>query len=319
MARQGPYSGTFAIYHTFHTAEESTADGTAISCAGLAGVGVQLEGISGETITFEGTIDGSTWYAVQTVNRNDGSAGTTATADGLYFADVAGTDQFRARISAGGSGSVTATGYGVTITGGLIADIDIAGAEASTIADGADVAQGTTTDAAASSTVAETTTARTGIGLWKGIKNILVLMNAKFAALGQAAMSASMPVVIASDQSDVQVDEAPVEGAAADVHEPAVNTAAVVTYAGSAGVKHVITGVWWSYSGGIPTGGNLMVEDVSGTTVFVTDITEEGAGFCIFPKPKKAALVNTAMIITLAAGGAGVTGKVSVLSHWTEA
>ncbi len=45
-----------------------------------------------------------------------------------------------------------------------------------TIADGADTAQGTMTDAAASSTVAEDTTARTGISLWKGIKNIAILI-----------------------------------------------------------------------------------------------------------------------------------------------
>ncbi len=73
------------------------------------------------------------------------------------------------------------------------------------IADGSDIAEGATTDAAASSAVAEDATARTGIGLWKGIKNILILLDAKWAALGQAAMAASMPVVIASDQSDVPV------------------------------------------------------------------------------------------------------------------
>jgi hypothetical protein len=53
------------------------------------------------------------------------------------------------------------------------------GGGAATIADGADVAEGTTTDAAASSTVAENATARTGIGLWKGIKNLLKLINDK--------------------------------------------------------------------------------------------------------------------------------------------
>ena len=46
--------------------------------------------------------------------------------------------------------------------------------------DGAHPTIGTTTDAAASSSVAEDATARTGIGLWKGIKNILILLNAKF-------------------------------------------------------------------------------------------------------------------------------------------
>ena len=61
------------------------------------------------------------------------------------------------------------------------------------------------TDAPASSTVAEDTTSRAGISLWKGIKNILILLNAKFAALGQAAMAASMPVAIANNQSAVPV------------------------------------------------------------------------------------------------------------------
>jgi len=89
-------------------------------------------------------------------------------------------------------------------------DVDVVSMPAGTIelgaiVDGADVAQGATTDAAASSSVAEDTTARTGIGLWKGIKNILILLNAKFAALGQATMAASMPVAIASNQSAVPV------------------------------------------------------------------------------------------------------------------
>jgi len=117
----------------------------------------------------------------------------------------------------------------------------------------------------------------------------------------------------------IKTAERPVEAASGDVHEPAANTAAVVTYAAVAAMKHVITGLAWSYAGGIPTNGNLKVEDVSGTTVFSMDITEEGAGIITFPKPKKAAAINTAMIITVAAGGAAVTGKVSALNHWTEA
>jgi hypothetical protein len=42
------------------------------------------------------------------------------------------------------------------------------------------VADGNTTDAPASSTVAETAASKTGISLWKGIKNILIALNAKF-------------------------------------------------------------------------------------------------------------------------------------------
>jgi len=110
-----------------------------------------------------------------------------------------------------------------------------------------------------------------------------------------------------------------IDCAAADVHAPAANTAAVVTYAAVAGEKHVVTGIAWSYTGGTPTGGNLKIEDVSGTTVFTLDIDKSGPGSFEFPIPKKSAAANTAMIITLAAGGAGVTGKVSVVNHWTEA
>jgi len=106
--------------------------------------------------------------------------------------------------------------------------------------------------------------------------------------------------------------------AAADVHAPAANTAAVVTYAAVAGEKHVVTGIAWSYIGGTPDG-NLTIEDVSGTTVFTLDIDKSGAGSVEFPIPKKSAAANKAMIITLAAGGDGVTGKVSVINHWTEA
>lgn len=102
-----------------------------------------------------------------------------------------------------------------------------------------------------------------------------------------------------------------------DVHAPASNTAAVVTYAAAgSGVSNVIGGIAWSYNA-TPTAGNLKVEDGSGNTVFTVDITAAGPGFFIFPRPKKGT-ANTALIITLAAGGSGVSGKVSVSSHWLE-
>ena len=145
------------------------------------------------------------------------------------------------------------------------ADVGAANQVPVSVADGDDVAKGTTTDAAASSIVAEDATARTGIGLWKGIKNILVLMNAKFAALGQAAMAASMPVAIANDQTDVPVSVASTvaptakPGAVGNVNEPAANTAAVVTLAAAGGgVSNVLGLVAWSYDV-LPTAGSLTI------------------------------------------------------------
>ncbi len=102
----------------------------------------------------------------------------------------------------------------------------------------------------------------------------------------------------------------------ADVHAPAANTAAVVTYSADTNRQHVISGIAWSYSAA-PTGGNLKVEDGSGNTVFSADITAAGPGVILFPVPK-AGRTNTALIVTLAAGGASVSGKVSVLNHWLQ-
>ena len=102
-----------------------------------------------------------------------------------------------------------------------------------------------------------------------------------------------------------------------DVHAPASATAAVVTYAAAgAGVSHVISGIAYSYLG-VPTSGNLKIEDGSGNVIFSIDTGIAGAGVIAFPRPKKGS-ANTDMIITLGSGGVAVTGKVSVLNHWTE-
>lgn len=94
-------------------------------------------------------------------------------------------------------------------------------------------------------------------------------------------------------------------------HYPSSNTAAVVTKAAVPGYAHVVGSVAWSYDAA-PTGGNLKIEDVSGTTVFSIDITAAGPGVFNFFPPLKMAAANTALIVTLAAGGSGVTGKLSV-------
>ena len=52
------------------------------------------------------------------------------------------------------------------------------------------------------------------------------------------------------------------------VHEPAANTAAVVTLAaGGAGVSNALGMIAWSYDAD-PTGGELKIEDGAGSTVF---------------------------------------------------
>ncbi len=98
-----------------------------------------------------------------------------------------------------------------------------------------------------------------------------------------------------------------------DIHEPASNTTAVITYSAVASIQHIISDVFFSYSDD-PTGGGLTIED-GANTIFSIGIAHGGAGFIPLIPPKKGT-ANTNLVITLAAGGAGITGKLSV-THWT--
>jgi hypothetical protein len=90
---------------------------------------------------------------------------------------------------------------------------------------------------------------------------------------------------------------------------PAANTAATVTFAAVAGQSHRLTFLVVSYSGA-PTGGRLTVAD-GATTIIDIDVTAAGPFVVPLPNGGIKGTVATAMTITLAAGGAGVAGKVS--------
>jgi hypothetical protein len=96
------------------------------------------------------------------------------------------------------------------------------GGGAATIADGADIAQGAKADAAASSSVVEDTTVKTGISLWKGIKNILKLINDKLVGgtvigdvniHGTPSVDASVTGTVGIDQSTEHANEVVVKTA----------------------------------------------------------------------------------------------------------
>lgn len=106
---------------------------------------------------------------------------------------------------------------------------------------------------------------------------------------------------------------APFRVTSADTATAAANTAVALTYAAVAGRQHVIGDLIVSYSGA-PTGGNLKVEDGSGNTVFQVDIVAAGPTILPLELPRMGS-PNTALIVTLAAGGSGVVGKINV-GHW---
>jgi hypothetical protein len=89
-----------------------TATSQAVTYSALAGkstVGVQITGTFVATVTFEATIDGTNWTAINAVTNQTGALVTTATATGLWQIDVAGYIGFRVRCSAFTSGTVVVT------------------------------------------------------------------------------------------------------------------------------------------------------------------------------------------------------------------
>lgn len=112
--RRLPYA-----YEILHNAAVATGDGALLELWNLndgafGKVAFQIEGISGDTITFEGSIDGSTYYALAvTPIASSGTEATTATADGIWFPTrVAGLRYVRARLTRV-SGTVTVVAVAV--------------------------------------------------------------------------------------------------------------------------------------------------------------------------------------------------------------
>jgi hypothetical protein len=103
-----------------------------------------------------------------------------------------------------------------------------------------------------------------------------------------------------------------VYGSPSDVATPAANTPAVVTLPGASGFVPVLFHVDWGYSGsGTLAGGSLSVMDGSVVVRGPIPITGMGAGFTDY-NPPLAARPGNSLTITLAAGGANVSGSLSV-------
>lgn len=85
------------------------------------------------------------------------------------------------------------------------------------------------------------------------------------------------------------------------------DAAAAVTLAANANGRHALA-VLWSYDGA-PTSGNLTITDGGNTKVDI-DIP---SGYEVGSAGLFVAAPNSEVVVTLAAGGSGVTGKVTVL------
>lgn len=77
---------------------------------------VEVSGTFVGTITWEVSEDGVTFYAVNSTPLASGTKATTATTTGMYAIPTLGSKQFRARISAYTSGSITVKGRPTSAT-----------------------------------------------------------------------------------------------------------------------------------------------------------------------------------------------------------
>ena len=106
---------------TLQSAATSTGNGTvAADVGGYGTLLVELSGTFVATVTFEGSQDGTNYYAILGSNMTTGAKATTATGTGVYQINFAGLSYFRARISAYTSGSITAEATFVASDAGSI-------------------------------------------------------------------------------------------------------------------------------------------------------------------------------------------------------
>jgi len=90
----------------FPTLLDAADEAARLDVRGYGAVGIQLTGTWVGTVTFEATIDGVTWVALNMVPSNSATAASTSTANGAWTANVAGYTTVRARFSTATSGTV---------------------------------------------------------------------------------------------------------------------------------------------------------------------------------------------------------------------
>lgn len=93
---------------TFPTAFTTVEDAITLDVSGYGAVGVQLTGTWAGTVSFEATVDGVTYVALNLVPSNSATAAASSTSNGAWTGNVAGFSIVRLRFSTATSGTVSA-------------------------------------------------------------------------------------------------------------------------------------------------------------------------------------------------------------------
>ncbi len=106
-------------WEKLHDGAVATGDGKSMFPVSMNGhynkLAVQIVGIVTATVTWECTVDGSTWKGLLARPTTSDTAALTATADGIYRMDVTGLAAVRGRISAWTEGTIDMDGYLTTV------------------------------------------------------------------------------------------------------------------------------------------------------------------------------------------------------------
>ena len=89
---------------------------------GASGAAAQISGTWVGTITFEGTLDGTSWFPVNAVSASTSSPQTTTTVNGLYRLTPGGLSSIRANMTAFTSGSASVVLRASSGVGGTFAN-----------------------------------------------------------------------------------------------------------------------------------------------------------------------------------------------------
>lgn len=94
---------------TMQSGATGTGNGVSADVSNYDAAGFQVQGINGDTITWETSIDGTNWIGIRLAPTTTGTLALTTTADGVFVLDCSGLALVRARISAYGSGTINVT------------------------------------------------------------------------------------------------------------------------------------------------------------------------------------------------------------------
>lgn len=108
----------------------ATGNGSPLECIGHSAMALQVVIADTATVTFEATVDGTNYIAVEGLNANSGAKASTATASGIFKFDVSAYQRLRARISSWTAGAVTVKGRGLPgVSGPATADVELSASD----------------------------------------------------------------------------------------------------------------------------------------------------------------------------------------------